>query len=79
LACARRDRDLDARSLRWAADEAGTRGLALFQAAAQIVAGEVCNDAAAGATGKRWMAERGVRAPAALARMLVPTAGGRWS
>jgi hypothetical protein len=51
--------------LRRAMDECAAHGLQLFKAAAEIAA-------APGGGGERWMAEGGVRAPSALARMLVP-------
>ncbi|HLK92138.1 MAG TPA: protein kinase [Polyangia bacterium] len=58
--------------LRRAIEETGAHGLTLHRAAAQLAAGELGADAAAAADGERWMLERGVRAPRALARMLVP-------
>ncbi len=58
--------------LRRAIDETGTHGLALFKAAAQMAAGEIAGDVAAGAAGEAWMRENDVRSPAALTRMLVP-------
>ena len=58
--------------LRRAIDETGAHGLSLFKAAAQMAAGETGSDDAAGAAGEIWMKENDVRAPRALARMLVP-------
>ncbi|HXJ18801.1 MAG TPA: protein kinase [Polyangia bacterium] len=55
-----------------ALDEAGPQQLALFQAAARWAAGPIAGDAESAAAGEAWMREHGVRAPAALARMLVP-------
>jgi hypothetical protein len=58
-----------------AADETGAHQLALFQAAARWAAGAIAGDAESAAAGQAWMSDHGVRAPASLARMLVP--GGR--
>ncbi|HVZ87780.1 MAG TPA: AAA family ATPase, partial [Polyangia bacterium] len=52
-----------------AIEQTGSHGLALFQAAARVAAGD--GEAAAG---ERWMQAAGVQAPRALARMLVPGA-----
>ena len=65
-------REPGAQRLRAAIQEAASCGLALFRAGAQIVARDAHGDTAAGAEGERWMREQGVRAPASLARMLVP-------
>jgi hypothetical protein len=58
-----------------AIEETGARQLPLFQAAARLAAGPIAADAGSAAAGETWMREHGVRAPAALARMLVPGAG----
>jgi serine/threonine protein kinase/tetratricopeptide (TPR) repeat protein len=59
--------------LRRAIDETDTHQLALFKAAAQLAAGAL-GDTATAAAGEIWMRESGVKAPHALARMLVPGA-----
>jgi len=70
------ERERAAERLRAAIEEASFCGLGLFKASAQLVAHDAHGDATAGAHGARWMREEGVRAPASLARMLVPGFGG---
>jgi hypothetical protein len=62
----RRDAEAAA-GLTRAIDQTGAHGLALFQAAARVAAGD-----AKATAGEAWMHAAGVRAPRALARMLVP-------
>jgi hypothetical protein len=58
--------------LRRAIEETGTHELRLFKAAAQVGTGELGGDSATAAVGEAWMRDNGVKAPLALARMLVP-------
>jgi len=58
--------------LRRAIDETGAHQLGLFKAAAQMAARALAADAASADEGERWMRDNGAKAPAALARMLVP-------